>query len=148
MRTLAVLSAIGLVGNLLWHILALLGRVTEFGIPVLVLAAGLFIVLIPAVAVGVKRARGVGRAEAWQAMLGGSAKWAELLMSGTLLYVAALGVVMRKTHYLSWLGPTSRAQVLISGGWLVCYIIAAVLLRPELRAPSIHSTATQKSGPL
>ncbi len=143
MRAVAILAVIGLMGSLAWHALALIGRVTEIGIAELVLVVGLFPILLPAIWVGVKRAHGAARAEAWQAMLGSSAKWPERLMSGTLLYVFVLGVLIQKTNYLSWLGSASRTQILISGGWLVCYMVAAVLLRLQLGGPFVRDATRQ-----
>ena len=143
MKALAILAVLGLLGSVLWHILALIGRVNRFGIPVLILVVGVFIVLIPAVIAGLKRARTVGRAEPWRAMLGGRAKWAEPLLSGALLYVVVVSVVMQRTNYLSWLGPASRTHVMLSGGWLVCYLIAAVLLIPKLGLGSTSGAAEE-----
>ena len=143
MRTFAVLAMIGVVGNLLWHVLALLGRVTEFSAPVLVVVVGMFVVLFPALVAGVKRARGADGAQSWRVMLGHSSKWAEPLMGGALMYAVVIGAVMQRTPYLTWLGPASRTQVMISSGWLVCYIIAAVILRPELAALSSRDAPNQ-----
>ena len=135
--TKQIVVVIGLVGSLLWHVLAFLGRVTEFGAPVLALMIGLFPVLISAVAKGVSRARCVGRSQMWQAMLGRNSRWAERLIGGTLLYAAIIGVAVQRTPYLGWLAPHSRTQVVISADWLVCYIIAAVLLHPKRGASTL-----------
>ena len=145
MRTFAVLAMMGLVGSLLWHVLALWGRVTEFRGPVLVLVIGLFVVLFPALAAGLKRARGLAGAHAWRAMLGPRSKWAERLMGGAMMYTAVIGALMQRTPYLAWLGPASRTQASISAGWLMCYLIAALLLSAELGAP-LKSGAARQNG--
>src|SRR6266853_847998 len=133
-RSLLVLAVVGLVGSVLWHVMSLVGRVTEISGPGLVLVIGLFVVLFPAFWIGVKRARGRDRTEPWQAMLGASAKWGEPLMCGTMMYVFVVSVIVQRTRYFSWLGPASRTQVVISGGWLMLYLIAVLLLRPALGA--------------
>jgi hypothetical protein len=72
----------------------------------------------------------------WRAMLGHRSRWPEQLIGGMLLYAAVIGMVVQKTRYLDWLDPHSRNQVLISADFLVCYLIAAVLLHPERGASS------------
>ena len=139
--TKQIVAVIGLASCLLWHVLALFGRVTKFGAPVLGLVVGLFPVLISAVARGVSRARCAERSQMWQAMLGRNSRWAERLIGGTLLYAAVIGVAVQRTPYFRWLGPGSRIQVVISADWLVCYVIATVLLHPERGASRILDAA-------